>query len=223
MRNRSYNTNGFLLLWVLAIVALLFLPWACTPTLAADTPQAAKVHQRTLTRTAYAFWGLKAPVATFAAQIHQESHWRPEAQSPVGAEGLSQFMPGTAKWIVDVFPELKTANPYNAGWSMRAMVRYDHWLYKRLKADTNCDRWAMVLAAYNGGLGWVLRDKKLAAQNGYSRWLWWDNVERHNAGRSAANFKENRDYPRRILLQHESIYEDSGWGHGVCLTQRCAL
>ncbi|MQY15145.1 Membrane-bound lytic murein transglycosylase F [Streptomyces sp. RB5] len=37
--------------------------------------------------------GLPAPV--LAAQIYHESHWNPTAQSPAGAQGVSQFMPTT--------------------------------------------------------------------------------------------------------------------------------
>ena len=33
-------------------------------------------------------WGLGAPISVFAAQVHQESAWRPEAVSHVGAQGL---------------------------------------------------------------------------------------------------------------------------------------
>ena len=45
---------------------------------------------------------------------------------------------------------------------------------------------------------------------------WFDSVERHNAGRSAANFRENRHYPRAILLRWEPLYAAAGWGPGVC-------
>ena len=45
----------------------------------AQVPQAAQQHRALLVRTAHAAWGLDAPVAVFAAQVHQESAWRPDA------------------------------------------------------------------------------------------------------------------------------------------------
>ena len=40
-------------------------------------------------------------------------------------------------------------------------------------------------------------------------------VERFNAGRHAAAYRENRDYPRRILGQLEPRYVAAGWGRGL--------
>ena len=81
---------------------------------------------------------------------------------------------------------------------------------------SECDRWAFVLAGYNGGNGWVNRDRRLASAKGADPLAWFDSVERHNAGRSAANFRENRHYPRAILLRWEPMYAAAGWGPGVC-------
>nr|WP_293266787.1 transglycosylase SLT domain-containing protein [Neptunomonas sp.] len=151
-----------------------------------------------------------------AAQIHQESAWNKSAVSAVGAKGLAQFMPGTARWIPAIDSRLNNPQPTNPTWALRALARYDFWLYSKLKADTYCDRWAMTLSAYNGGLGWVLRDKKAANAAGDSRWLWWDNVEKYNAGRGKSQFRENRGYPRRILRLLTPRYQQAGWGQGVC-------
>ena len=163
-------------------------------------PQAALRHRAELTRNARSVWGLDAPVATFAAQIHQESAWRADAKSPVGALGMAQFMPATADWISKLFPEeLGAIEPYNPAWAMRALVTYDKYLWDHVAAATDCHRMAFALSAYNGGLGWVHRDAKLAAGQGLASDCWWDAVETVNAGRSAANWRENRGYPKRIL------------------------
>ena len=179
-------------------------------------PKRAVEHQRLLIREARAQWGLQAPVATFAAQIHQESHWRSDAVSHAGAQGLAQFMPATAKWLPSISPETGQPMPYNPAWSIRAMLIYDRWLYQRVHAQTDCDRMAMALAAYNGGLGWVQRDARLAAARGFDPRRWWNHVEAVNAGRSRAAFTENRGYPRRILLQIEDVYRSASWGEGMC-------
>ncbi|WP_282339408.1 transglycosylase SLT domain-containing protein [Pseudomonas sp. PS02288] len=180
-------------------------------------PAQADSYRRELTRIAQAEWGLDAPVATFAAQIHQESAWRFDAKSSAGAQGLGQVMPTTATWLGEVFPDaLGNVQPYNPTWSMQALVSYDRWLADRIQARTPCEQGAMVLSSYNGGLGWLNRDRKRASAKGADQLVWFGSVERYNAGRSAAAFKENRDYPRRILRRWEPLYIAADWGNGVC-------
>lgn len=205
---------GSVLGWALVIALVA----GCQSAFSADAiPQAAEQHRRTLVRAAHAGWGLDAPIATLAGQVHQESGWRANARSPVGAQGLAQFMPATADWMATLYPNtLGPAQPYNPGWALRAMVAFDFWLYERNPAVSECDRWAFVLAGYNGGNGWVNRDRRLASASGADQLAWFDSVERHNAGRSAANFRENRHYPRAILLRWEPLYAAAGWGDGVC-------
>lgn len=203
---------------ILIIPLLLCVLAGCHPVFAADqVPRDAEQYRRTLVRTAHAEWGLDAPIATLAGQVHQESRWRSQARSPVGAQGLAQFMPGTADWMAELYPAALGANqPYNPGWALRALVMYDRWIYERNQANNACERWAFVLAGYNGGPGWVNRDRTLASAKGADKLAWFDSVERHNAGRSAANFRENRHYPRAILLRWEPMYAAAGWGPGVC-------
>ena len=216
IERRTFWPRLFIYSFLWLVVSLLMLA-TCQPVCANAIPSAAKQHQALLIRSARAVWGLDAPVATFAAQVHQESRWRADAKSPVGAQGMAQFMPATANWIAQLYPvHLASAKPYHPAWALRALVQYDRWLFERLQAKSQCDHWAMVLSAYNGGLGWVQRDRKLASASGADPLGWFNAIERFNAGRSAANFKENRDYPRKILLRWEPLYIASGWGQGVC-------
>lgn len=196
-------------------LALLTTLAGCVPAFA-DIPHQSERYRRDLTRIAQTEWGLEAPVATLAAQIHQESRWRFDARSPAGAQGLGQIMPTTATWLAGLFPELQNVEPNDPIWSMQAMVRYDHWLAERIHAVTTCEHAAMILAAYNGGLGWVIRDRRLAAAKGANPQVWFGSVERHNAGRALSAFTENRQYPRLILLRWEERYVAAGWGQGVC-------
>ena len=183
---------------------------------AAELPRDAVRYQRDLIRQARQVWGINAPVATFAAQIHQESRWRSDAVSQVGALGMAQFMPATARWISGAYPALAEGQPTHPVWAMRALVTYDRHLWERIQAAGQCERMAMVLSGYNGGLGWVWRDQKLAAARGADPSRWFDQVERFNAGRSAAAIRENRGYPRLILRTHEPRYVAAGWGLGSC-------
>lgn len=183
----------------------------------AEIPDQAERYRRDLTRIAQAEWGLDAPVATFAAQIHQESRWRFDAKSPVGAQGLGQVMPSTATWLAQLFPKaLGKVEPFNPVWSMQALVSYDRWLASRIQARNACEQGALILSSYNGGLGWVIRDRKLASAKGADPLTWFGSVERFNDGRSAAAFKENRQYPHLILRRWEALYVTAGWGKGVC-------
>jgi soluble lytic murein transglycosylase-like protein len=179
-------------------------------------PEASARYRAALHREAAQQFGLNAPVARLAAQIHQESGWRPDARSPF-AEGLTQFTPATAEWIAGLFPRtLAPADTWDPAWSIRAMVTYNAWLLARVRGATDCDRWAKALAAYNGGLGWIARDERLAVSRGADAARWFGHVEHHTA-RAAWAAKENRGYPRRILLVLEPAYIRAGWpGSAAC-------
>ncbi len=208
--------SGFLWGAGLACGVLLMLLYLAAMARAETIPAEALRHRAELTRCGRYAFGLEAPVATLAAQVHQESRWRENAVSPVGARGLAQFMPSTSKWIAGLVPELADNAPFNPGWALRALATYDKWLWDRVAGRDACQRMAMALAGYNGGLGWVQRDKALASKNGADPLIWFDHIERFNAGRNAAAFRENRGYPRRILGTLEPLYIRAGWGQGVC-------
>ena len=203
-------------LWLLLVPAALLFSGPPRAAYAA-VPVAADQYRRELTRIVQAEWGVDGPVAVFAAQVHQESRWRFSAKSPVGAQGLGQVMPSTATWLAQVFPEtLGNVEPYNPAWSLMALVSYDRWLADRITARNTCEQFAMVLSSYNGGLGWLIRDRKLASAKAADPLAWFGSVERFNAGRSLAAFRENRGYPRLILRTFEAEYVAAGWGQGVC-------
>lgn len=195
----------------------LALGFLCSLAHAADVtiPRAAQSYRATLTRAAHATWGMDAPISVFAAQVHTESGWNNEARSPVGAQGLAQFMPSTAKWLPEVAPETGKPAPFNPGWSLRALCAYDRWLWERTDGADDFERMAFTLSAYNGGQGWVNRDRKLARQRGLDPARWFGSVATVNAGRSAVAWKENRNYPRLILQKRQYTYIKAGWGPGI--------
>lgn len=183
--------------------------------LADVVPRAALKYKRDLIRHSRHVWGLEAPVAVLAAQIHQESRWNKDAKS-VFASGLTQFTPATAVWISGAYPKDLDANaPLNPQWALRAQSIYVKQLYDDTAAASPCDQMWKALWKYNGGPGWVRRDERLAAKSGANVLLARE-VEPFNAGRAPAMFRENRDYPRAILLKHQPLY--SSWGGEItCL------
>jgi soluble lytic murein transglycosylase-like protein len=181
--------------WLLA----LSLCWSCG--VHADIPLAAWSYRADMLQSAWRVFGPAAPVAVLAAQIQQESAWKIDAVSWAGAQGFAQFMPGTSKDMAERFPnECAPANPFSAGWAFRCRDRYLSGLIRasRNERTQECSDWAFGLKAYNGGLGWVRKDRSLAAAAG-SDPDDWRIVNLYNAGRSGSAHRENREYPERIF------------------------
>ena len=85
------------------------------------------------------------PMNLLAAQLYAESNFNPFAQSPAGAQGIAQFMPGTAE-------ALGLTDPFDAEKAIDAQARLMSGLLKRFDGDV-----ALALAAYNAGPGAVER------------------------------------------------------------------
>jgi soluble lytic murein transglycosylase-like protein len=150
-------------------------------------PMAFKLRSDLIRTSRYAF-GLQAPSSTFGAQIHAESTYNPNARSRVGAAGLSQVMPGTARWLAIQHPDLQPPTPLSPGWAMLALARYNKYHWDRIGSKfTPCDRLKMTLAAYNGGYG-ILRRKT------------WP--------------RETVAYVKRIIYTLEPLYEAAQFGPG---------
>lgn len=79
-------------------------------------------------------------------QLWQESRYNNNAVSPVGAQGIAQFMPATAKeWGVNV---------YNLEDGIKGWARYMAWILRQSYIGGD---YAKALAAYNWGVGNVQR------------------------------------------------------------------
>lgn len=175
-------------------------------------PEQANSYRRDLTRLSRSVWGMDAPVSSLAAQLHQESGWRKDAVSRVGAVGLAQFMPATARGIAREWGDIPA--PLDPRWSMLYQSRYMKQLYDGVAHATDpCERYAFALAAYNGGMGWVRRRQAMSPEPAFCLFATCD----INPGIAAHNQRENEEYPRRILLRLTPIYYEALWGPARCI------
>jgi len=106
------------------------------------------------------------------AQMYQESRFNPKAKSWVGAQGLMQVMPRTAK-------EMGISNLSQPDSGIKAGVQYLDWVRDRFEAELSVkDRMWFTLAAYNAGQGHVKDARRLARQQGLNPDKWFDHVEK---------------------------------------------
>ena len=101
--------------------------------------------------------------------VRLESEFNPRAVSKVGALGLTQLMPSTAKMLdKKVVSREQLFNPQT---NLRVGFRYLRSLLDMFKGDVN-----LALLAYNRGEDAVWRDVRAGADpgNGYDRWVMTD-------------------------------------------------
>ena len=107
-----------------------------------------------------------------AAVAYVESKFDTAATSNVGAMGLMQMMPQTARAMG--VPEGMERNP---GESVRAAADYFKYLSYLFRRVPENERIHFVLAAYNAGFGHIQDAMRLADKYGKNRYVWNDNVE----------------------------------------------
>ena len=156
----------------------------------------------------------ESDIAIIAAQIERESAWKEQAKrietSGVTSYGLMQVLDSTLVQMQQRHQTLSGIEPVRmlqARWGIRAGILYDKDMWKlcsfSIDRCTGChrddrNRWAFTLSAYNGGFGWVERDRKLTEERGHDKNIWFNNVEIYST-RSKWCFKINREYPKKIL------------------------
>ncbi|MBB3106861.1 soluble lytic murein transglycosylase-like protein [Psychrobacter luti] len=79
--------------------------------------------------------------ALMKAMMHTESAFNPNARSPVGAQGLMQLMPATAR-------RFKVSNPWNPADNIEGSAKYIAWLMRRFNNNVE-----FAVAGYNAGEG----------------------------------------------------------------------
>jgi soluble lytic murein transglycosylase-like protein len=109
----------------------------------ASAPAANEADLGVLVRQAAARY--KLDEALLRAVVQAESAFNPQAISAVGAVGLMQLMPGTAR-------ELAVEDPLDPEQNLEGGARYLRWLLDLFPGRTE-----LALAAYNAGPGAVMR------------------------------------------------------------------
>ena len=91
------------------------------------------------------------PVNLVVSLIATESSFNPRAVSPVGAQGLGQLMPPTAR-------DMGVSDPFDMDQNIHGTTRYLAWLGKVWASHPR--RWEMALASYLAGVGTVSNQLK---------------------------------------------------------------
>ena len=104
-----------------------------------------------------------------AAQAYQESRFKPEARSWMGATGLLQLMPRTAK-------QFGVQNSLDPEDNVRGAVKFLQWLgdYWQERIPDETERLKFILASYNCGAGHVDDAQRLTEKYGGNPQLWED-------------------------------------------------
>lgn len=97
--------------------------------------------------------------AVVRAIIHAESAFNPKALSRVGAQGLMQLMPATAR-------RFGVGDAFDATQNIRGGVRYLAWLLKRFDGNVT-----LAAAGYNAGEGAVDKYKGVPPYNETQRYV----------------------------------------------------
>jgi len=144
------------------------------------------------------------------SQIYQESRFDPRSKSWVGASGLIQLMPETAK-------EVGVSNIFDPQQNIRGGIKYLNRLRNRfVSVEDSIQKIKFTLAAFNCGSGHVLDAMRLAEKHGKNPNIWDDNVENYILKLSEKKYylddvvrhgyvrgSEPYNYVRDIFLRYE--------------------
>jgi membrane-bound lytic murein transglycosylase MltF len=124
------------------------------------------------------------------AQAYQESRLREKAKSHVGARGIMQLMPATAR-------EMNVGSIHNTDANIHAGIKYHKKLKEHYFNDENIakeDRSLFIFAGYNAGPNRINKFRKIAKEKGLDPNKWFGNVEliaAEKIGRETVQYIQN--------------------------------
>jgi soluble lytic murein transglycosylase-like protein len=144
-----------------------------------------------------------------AAWVHQESRWKATAVSKKGARGPLQIMPGTARDIRRAchMPELDLtdmASSLKGGFCYARMIRRQVG-----KMATAADQDEAMFRAYNGGAGYIHKERDAAHTDGKDDAVAPNLRDYCRSFRSQDSCEENLSYYQYILRWFKKYYR--GW------------
>lgn len=113
--------------------------------------------------------------------IHQESYFNPSARSPVGATGLMQLMPPTARELARRIHS--SANVENPEVNIRLGCAYFRQLVDMFRGTV-----LLAVASYNAGMGNVMRWRRAAPRKPMDEFV------------ESMPFAETRNYVKRVTM-----------------------
>lgn len=151
-------------------------------------------------------------------QVYAESKWDPNARLKTDREEGVNFGQITVTKQFDNFTAFKALDKSLKSWKwedrfdpvngMKALVVYDYSLFKQVQqAATVEDRFAFTFSAYNGGMGGLLKDRRLCqGTTGCDMTRWVSNVAGTSwkakskvQGYGSSFYDINRDYVKNIM------------------------
>ncbi len=225
------------------VASLFWMGWACLPSAplasqvkvapAQQVPPNAEKYAPTLVVEQRGHWPTAVQPFTMAGQVEQETCislkssgcWNPHTELKTSREygfGLGQV---TITSSFNAFNEERALDPSLKNWQwndrydpqmqLRGLVLKDRQLFIMVQgAASDEDRLAFAYAAYNGGMGGVLSDRRVCAATPQcdSR-RWFGQVEHTSlkaraavTGYGQSFFNINREYVHNILLVRSTKY-----------------
>ncbi len=155
-----------------------------------------------------------------SAMAYHESRFQPDVTSHRGAQGMMQIMPSTAKHFNVASEDL--ANVETNIMVANLLVNRITGMLKLSDAVAKKDRMGMILASYNGGIGYVLGARKLARRDGRDANSW-SVVSEYLQQMKSAEYAEANGVRRFVGVSHTIAYVDNVIGHYDLYCQMAAL
>ncbi len=155
-----------------------------------------------------------------SAMAYHESRFQPDIASHKGALGMMQIMPSVAEFF-----NVKSEDLTNVETNIIVANLLVNRISKMLKLTNEIperDRMGLILASYNGGIGYVLNARSLARSNGEDVNSW-SVVSRYLKEMKSEEFASTNNVRRFVGVSQTIAYVDNVIGHYNLYCQLAAL